>query len=311
MTSSWHSYPSLFTLGHRAIQDLLLDPVVVEEKIDGSQFSFGIFNRGTPDEGIRIRSKGVEMNIDEPEKMFTKARDTVAELAGILTPDWTYRAEYLQKPKHNTLAYDRVPERHLIVFDINRGHDDFLPPAEKQEECRRIGLECVPAFYHGAITDVAQFRELLEQTSILGGQKVEGVVVKNYARFGIDKRPLFGKFVSELFKEVHAGEWKKSNPSNGDILDIATATLRTPARWMKAVQHLREAGRLENSPRDIGNLIKEVQADLEKECQEEIAAQLLKWAWPHVTRGAIRGLPEWYKQQLLEQQFANTATEAE
>ena len=33
---------------------------------------------------------------------------------------------------------------------------------------------------------------------------------------------------------------------------------RTVARWEKAIQHLNESGRLENSPRDIGPLIKEI-----------------------------------------------------
>lgn len=45
MGDSWHSYPSTFALGHRAIADLLLDPVLVEEKVDGSQFSFGVFEQ--------------------------------------------------------------------------------------------------------------------------------------------------------------------------------------------------------------------------------------------------------------------------
>lgn len=41
---SWHSYPSIFAIGHRALAELLLDPVIVEEKVDGSQFSFGLFD---------------------------------------------------------------------------------------------------------------------------------------------------------------------------------------------------------------------------------------------------------------------------
>ena len=33
--SSWHSYPKVYALGHSAIKDLLLDSVILEEKIDG------------------------------------------------------------------------------------------------------------------------------------------------------------------------------------------------------------------------------------------------------------------------------------
>lgn len=37
MTTSWHSYPKLYAMGHRAIADILLDDVIVQEKVDGSQ----------------------------------------------------------------------------------------------------------------------------------------------------------------------------------------------------------------------------------------------------------------------------------
>ena len=32
MSDSWHSYPSIFAMGHRALKELFLDPVIVEEK---------------------------------------------------------------------------------------------------------------------------------------------------------------------------------------------------------------------------------------------------------------------------------------
>ena len=35
------SYPKVYAIGHRAIGDIFKDTVLVEEKIDGSQFSFG------------------------------------------------------------------------------------------------------------------------------------------------------------------------------------------------------------------------------------------------------------------------------
>ena len=113
MSDSWHSYPSIFALGHRALADLLLDPVIVEEKVDGSQFSFGLFERvavcDEPHETVLLcRSKGAQLNLVAPEKMFIRAVDVVKELP--LHTGWTYRAEYLAKPKHNALAYDRVPE---------------------------------------------------------------------------------------------------------------------------------------------------------------------------------------------------------
>lgn len=299
--TSWHSYPSIFALGHRVLGDLFSDPVLIEEKVDGSQFSFGVFE-GRP----RVRSKGQEMHLDAPEKMFEKAVETVKEISLQLHPGWTYRAEYLQKPKHNTLAYDRTPERHIIIFDINPAHESYLPYDEKAAEAARIGLEVVPRLGTGIIESPADLLALLETTSVLGGQKIEGFVVKNYARFGHDKKALMGKFVSETFKEVHNGEWRKNNPTTSDFIDTIVAKYRTPARWAKAVQHLTEAGALERSPRDIGKLMKEVSTDVLNECYAEILQDLFRFAWPKVQRALTHGLPEWYKAQLLEAQFAPT-----
>ena len=302
METSWHSYPSIYALGHRYITELLLDPVLVEEKIDGSQFSFGLFD-GEEGRYLRCKSKGAELNIVAPDSMFERGVEVVQSLQDKLTVGWTYRAEYLMKPKHNALAYDRIPKDHIIIFDINDGHESYLSYERKAEEAARLGLEIVPAFYHGMIESVEHFRALLDRVSCLGGQKIEGVVIKNYARFGADKKAMLGKFVSEAFKEVHAREWKAANPTQGDILEALIRSLKTDARWPKAVQHMKEAGRLEDSPRDIGHLMKEVPIDIEKEETEFIKQKLFDWAWPHLRRGVVGGLPEWYKEQLLAKQF--------
>ena len=299
---SWHSYPSTFALGHKAMTELLLDPVVVEEKVDGSQFSFGLFP-----EGLRCRSKGAQLNLIAPEKMFERAIATVQRLEPMLRIGWTYRGEYLAKPKHNALAYDRVPEQHVILFDINPAHEEYLSWDVKAEEAARLGLEVVPRLFEGMLTDILMVREMLSRVSVLGGQQIEGVVIKNYSRFGLDKKALIGKYVSEAFKEVHAAEWKAANPNSADIVQSLIGAFRTPARWAKAVQHLREAGTLEDSPRDIGLLMKAVPDDIAAELEEEIKARLYAWAWPKIRRGVCSGMAEWYKDELLKRQFAETA----
>ena len=302
METSWHSFPSVYAMGHAAVADLLLDPVLVEEKVDGSQFSFGHFP-GHPDwpDGWQFRSKGATIQPLAPPDMFKGACSFARTLD--VKPGWTYRAEVLAKPKHNVLAYERTPKGNLILFDINPAQEVYLTRPEKEAEAARLGLEIVPVLHDGMVENVEQFRSFLDRTSILGGQKIEGVVVKNYKRFGRDKKALMGKFVSEAFKEVHAAEWKSSNPTSSDIVQQAIARYRTPARWAKALQHLRDAGQIEGSPRDIGLLMKEVPEDTLKECEQEMKDFVWAWAWGHIRRGLGHGLPEWYKQVLLESQF--------
>lgn len=298
--TSWHSYPSIFNLGHRALNPLLEVPLNIEEKVDGSQFSFGRFG-----DEVKVRSKGQQMVIDAPEKMFAQAVETVLTLE--LHDGWTYRAEYLQKPKHNTLCYDRIPAKHIILFDVNTAEATYLSYEEKAQEAARLGLEVVPLLAQCDKLDMDTFRELLQSDSVLGNTKIEGVVIKptDYGVFGPDKKCLMAKFVSETFKEKHSTAWKAANPGMSDVIHNLTEQLATEARWRKAIQIQRELGALEDSPRDIGLLLKTVGKDILKEEEEFIREALWKYAWPKIQRGVTAGFSEWYKMQLAEAQLGD------
>lgn len=294
------SYPSLFHFGHRASLPLFSGEVIVEEKVDGSQFSFGKTSGGK----LVARSKGVELNLDAPEGMFAKAVEYVKTIADKIPDGMLVRGEYLAKPKHNTLAYDRTPQNNIIVFDITVGEEQYLVPYARGIMAASLGLECVPVLWRGVLTPGSaeiELRAFFSTPSILGGQKIEGVVVKPacYSLWGPDKKLLIAKLVSEAFKEVHGGEWKKENPGSKDILEKLGTQFVTPARWNKAIQHLRDAGQLTGEMRDIGKLVKEVPADIKKEHEEEIKEALFAWAWPHISRQASKGLAEFYKHALM------------
>lgn len=294
------SYPDVYALGHRMTVDILQHAVTVEEKVDGSQFSFGLNSGGE----LMCRSKGAQIFPEAPEKMFTKAVETAKALAPHLQPGWTYRAEYLQKPKHNTLCYGRVPKQHLILFDVNTGLETYAPPFVRQQIADSLGLECVPLIFQGRVDGgLDQLKEWLNRDSLLGGVKIEGVVLKPVGMnlFGPDKKAIVAKYVSEAFKEIHGREWKAANPSSKDIITDIVLHYKTPARWEKAVQHLRDAGTLEGSPRDIGKLMTEVPKDIEKECVDAIKDALWRYAWPKIRRGTVAGLPEWYKERLASE----------
>lgn len=296
--TSWHSYPKIFNLGHSALTYLFVDDVIVEEKIDGSQFSFGVF-----DGALKCRSKGKELEIEAPEKMFNQAVNTAKELVPLLKNGYTYRAEYLQKPKHNSLTYSRIPTKHLIIFDISPGEEQYLTYEEKVEEAARLGLEVVPLIYKGKVENFDVLAELLKRQSVLGGAEIEGMVVKNYSRFGKDGKILLGKYVSENFKELHNREWKKSNPQSGDVLTTLMENCKTKARWHKAVQHLQENGKLTKTLKDIGPLIIEAKTDAKQELEDYIKNELFKWAWPSIERSITNGMPEWYKTFLAKGHF--------
>lgn len=292
------SYGKIYTIGHNEIKDIFKSPIVIEEKLDGSQFSFGIINGK-----LCCRSKNVNLDLDNPEKMFKNAVDIVKDLSCMLLPNYVYRGEYFSKPKHNILAYDRIPNNNIILFDISVNGQNYLSYNAKKAESERIGLECAPKIFEGEILSVNDLTSLLNHISILGGTKIEGVVVKNYNFLGSDGNILMGKYVSEDFKEVRKSIISTEKYNKKDFIDTLIENYRTPARWLKALQHLKEQGDCEFSTKDIGKLIAEIQNDVNKECNDEIKNLLFFYFWPIISRGIVKGVPQWYKNKLLDEVF--------
>ncbi|GAG06933.1 unnamed protein product, partial [marine sediment metagenome] len=231
-------YSSPFNLGHRALKELFSGPVTVQEKIDGSQFSFGV-----KDSELLCRSRGQQIDLGAPG-MFKLAVETARdlEIQGLLKEGWTYRGEFLMKPKHNTLAYERVPRGNVILFDIDRGDQDYLTMAMLVGAATVLDLELVPTWTINAAPSKPSMRQIdewLDKDSILGGCKREGLVFKNYERYDPGSKVLMGKYVSEKFREKHGKDWKERNPSSKAFIEALTEKYATEARWAKAAQHLR------------------------------------------------------------------------
>ena len=300
--SSWHSYGKINALGHRSIKTIFEGEVVIEEKIDGSQFSWGMH-----DGELKMKSHHKELHHPVDQKLFMPVAETVHTLfqKGLLTEGWTYRGEAVTKPKHNCLAYDRTPKSFLVLFDVEVEQNQFLPYESLVYEADRLGVEAVKKLWSGNGEEATQAMLVgfLAQLSQLGGQLIEGMVVKNYHKFGEDGHVLMGKYVSEKFKEVQKGDWKTENPGQGDIIQRLIDEYKSEARWHKAVQHLKEKGELLDDPKDIGPLIKEINVDVRTECSDEIKEKLFVWAWKQINNGLTRGFPEWYKKELLGYQF--------
>jgi len=294
--TSWHSYGKIYAVGHREVKDIWMKTVTIEEKIDGSQFSFGLI------EG-RLRIKSHHQDISDivgEWGLFTEAIAYVRSLHadGKLTPGWTYRGEVIQKPKHNKLEYERVPRHNIIGFDIATGEENYLNYTDKVAAFGKLDLETVPYYYYGIVSNPDTIKTLLDRRPYLGGKMIEGVVIKAYGVYGEDKKTLMAKFVSEKYKEV-----KPVEGTGKDFLQKLIETYRTEARWDKARQYLKEKGELSGEPKDIGPLIGRIVADLKEEEGEAIAAKLMKRYWPHVARGCTGGAAEWYKRSLMEGSF--------
>ena len=293
------AFPKIFAIGTDYIRDIFNEPVEVTEKVDGSQFAFGRV-KGQ----LHLRSKGAQLYTANPEKMFAEGIAYVEQIQHRLPDGIVFYTEYLKKPKHNTLAYSRTPKNHLILFGVMHISQKFYLNIDEYAEM--LGIEPVPVLHFGNIGNALELSSMLERESVLGGAKIEGVVVKNFERqFLLGGQPLplmAGKFVSESFKEVHRERWGAEEKGKSRM-EVFFDSFRTPARWEKAVQHLAERGELENEPRDIGKLFKEVHTDIEAEEMENVKLFLWNEFKNELKRRATGGLPEWYKERLMERSF--------
>ena len=298
------SYTKILTLGSSRTENALIGDVIIQEKIDGSQFKFGI----NEDNELLICSKGCKLEpiIENGEllniqKLFIPAVKYILSIKEDLLsmPKNTYYyAETLFKSKHNVLSYETVPTNHIVLFDV-MCDGEWLPRKGLEKISKNLGIDLIPELYTGKV-DINKIKELLTTQSYLGKELIEGVVIKNYNQnitLGANIFPLFTKYVRESFKERHDSEWKTKKPK--DNLQNYINGFNSEARWQKAIIHLKEKELLENSPKDIGKLILEVQKDIKEEEKENIKDYLYKFIVKDILRKSTQGLPEYYKEQLL------------
>lgn len=296
-------YQKVRTVGHREIAQLLMGPVQIQEKIDGSNFAFGKTIAGE----LFCTSRNRDLSLTDTTGMFKSAVDYIISIGPLVTPGFIFRAEFLSKPKHNVLAYEKTPQNHLVLFEVDHlnANGETTPAcfdaAELSIIAERYDIACTRTFFVGDILPEV-LREMFacweKVPSILGGQ-IEGIVIKNWNRYTPDGCPQIGKIVREEFKEVHRHiiKGERAEGHKKTIQGIGEA-LGGPARWQKAVQHLTELGVIVNGPEDIGPLMKRVQVDIIEECEQEIKQALYVKFQKDVRAGACHGLVDWYKEKI-------------
>ena len=105
-------YSNIYQLGSRNARNLFDGGLlVVQEKVDGSQFSFANVG-GT----LHCRSKNNAVDQNTAVRAFKTAQLIFA--TGTMLDGMVVRGEVLDKPKHNVLKYDRTPVGGIILYDI-------------------------------------------------------------------------------------------------------------------------------------------------------------------------------------------------
>lgn len=300
-------FPKIFHLGDSKIYQILDGPIEITEKIDGSQFSFGVI-----DGELQYRSKG-KTSKDQggmDEKMFGPIVEYIKGIQDRLPEGHVFHGEYLRTPEHNTLKYNKIPKNHFSLFGArNLEYDTCANYSGLCGFAMKFDVDVVPLIHEGPWDKSAEsIIELIKQESYLGGCQMEGVVVKNYAfkgEFAGKELPLIAaKFVSEEFKEKHGLNPEYMSKTN-KVVAIGEQ-LRAPARWAKAVHNLRDAGELEGTPKDIGKLFKYASEDMIEEEKDWIKDQLFEAFIRDIRKISTGGLAQWYKEYLVKQSEGTT-----
>lgn len=301
--SKIQSYPKIFHIGEPYIENLFKDKVEITEKVDGSLYAFGINKNGQ----IVKRSKGQDLTFSDVPKMFKLANEQTERMIKILKKkklkDIYFYCEFLSTPHHNILNYERTPKNNLYLFGVMEGQKFISDFNKICEYADLLEIERPNLIYSDKIKDVKKLEKLLDNDSCLGGTKIEGIIIKNYKEpvmIGNRIIPIsMGKYVREDFKEKHATEWGRNFTSKGK-LETFLSSFKTEARWHKGIQHLKEKGELENSPRDIGKLLVEIKKDILEEEEQNIKEELFKIFKDDILRKSVQGFPEFYKEYLLK-----------
>lgn len=279
-------------------------PIQIQEKIDGSQFTFAVDVEGV----LRLRSKGREIYLPVEDKLFRKASEWCDANRDRLVPGLLYRGEAMCSPKHNTLEYQSSPDCGFVLYDVMEPGDIRMDADQAEALAEGLGVPWAPIFFAGtpagdAPKERKAFAEgFVTRDSVLGG-RIEGVVVKPVVPVYDDRtgRLLTAKIVAPDFKEANNLDWKRRHPPGKEVREEIGQSFATGARFQKAVQYLRESGALEGSPRDIGPLLRRLNEDFDEECVGLAKDALWKWAGKLIKKKATAGFPEWYKARLAEE----------
>ena len=292
------AYPKIWSITAPEVRDNLFNGgVEITEKIDGSAIGFGLDETGI----LHIRSKGsiIYSNnnfIRQPDKLFKAAVEYIISIKDKLHAETTYYGEVLSSKRHNNITYGSVPRNNIVLYGIQTRNVWADDHEILTKEADALGLDSVPLVYSRVVCDKKQLFDMLNQISYYGEAKIEGVVIKNFNQVANSpfSTACFGKLVSDEYKESS----KSVKSGKLSTTEEFYKGLTNSNRWDKAIQHLRDDGKLTDSSKDIGVLIEEIVSDFETEQKETVKEQLYYLNIKNIRRYVVEGFPQYYKEKL-------------
>jgi hypothetical protein len=188
-----------------AVEDLLGDEVVVEEKLDGANVVVWLDENGRLQSGLRGGPDTMDRAGQRgPLRAWVSAHEgslrTALALSPVLYGEWMLLT--------HSVAYDRL-QSYFVVLDLWRPAEGFATFDERGVVCSGAGLVHPPEVWRGTAGSVRAVERLLGD-SRWGSAPAEGLVVR---RVGPGE-PRLAKLVREGFDQVTDDSWQRGRPHN-------------------------------------------------------------------------------------------------
>ncbi len=227
-------YMHVERMGHGDVEGLTDGEVVVQEKLDGANLNVA-WDAQLKDFVIASRHKviyanGVVVNEFRGAVDYVRGISDLEEVM-IAHPTWILRGEWLIK---HSVNYDTKHIHKFYVFDVQDRADDnrYLHPDEYAALLNDWGVRMVPEVARLNDPTIADLTPLSTEKSLLDpATDREGIVIKRYGYKNTWGQVVWGKIVSEDFKEkARSPHANKYDPS-----ELAFAALVTKSFVMKEI----------------------------------------------------------------------------
>ena len=235
----WKKYIKIRALGTDETEGIFEGTCVVQEKVDGANFSFYVENNK-----LLVASRNMVM-VDKKNSGNWKAMLPVTEAYNQhkdkFNPNYLYVGESTQR---HTISYTDIPN--FIGYDIwNEETESFLDWKDTKKEFASIGLPFIHVHFEreGSEITIEELRECIKNSAYKDGP-AEGVVIKNYNELDGHDRQMFAKIVTDEFKESNRkafGGIDQPKKENNSTILIAE-TYGTNARIEKIIHKLVDEG---------------------------------------------------------------------